>query len=55
MKPMVLAVVLTFLLPGYLDRGGPCDFHMSQILNVIPNLVLLPESWPHCSYFFIDA
>ena len=43
MKPMVLAVVLTFLLPGYLDRG---DFHMSQILNVIPNLVLLPVFAP---------
>lgn len=51
MKPVVHAVVLTILLGGSLDRGGPCDFHMTQILNTIPCLALLPESFLLCGDF----
>ena len=51
MKPVVHAVVLTILLDGYLDRGGPFDFHMTQILNMILCLALLPESFLLCGYF----
>lgn len=50
------AAVLTLLLGGYLDHGGgcPCDFRMSQILNPIPGLPLLWESFLHCSYFLTE-
>lgn len=50
------AAVLTLLLGGYLDHGGggPCDFRMSQILNPIPGLPLLWESFLHCGYFLTE-